>query len=84
MLAHWSSGIYRSTPHFVQHSSNQNYRVSVPFFFEPDFDSHVRPLESKLLASVREEKLSERRLFGSDDIIYGEWLENKVASNFDL
>ncbi|KAF7288566.1 Oxoglutarate 3-dioxygenase [Mycena chlorophos] len=39
----WSAGLYKSTLHRVIHRSS-NYRVSIPFFFEPNFDAMIKPL----------------------------------------
>ena len=43
MLKIWTNGLYQSTPHRVVQS--QVDRVSVPFFFEPNYDTVVSPLE---------------------------------------
>ncbi|KAI5807372.1 hypothetical protein DFH27DRAFT_478960 [Peziza echinospora] len=39
MIETWTNGLWKSTIHRVVHKGN-NYRVSVPFFFEPDW--HAR------------------------------------------
>jgi isopenicillin N synthase-like dioxygenase len=47
MLSKWTDGIYKSTRHRVLHSSDK-MRISVPFFFDPDWDvvtSPVLPLD---------------------------------------
>ncbi|KAL1748418.1 hypothetical protein HDZ31DRAFT_29767 [Schizophyllum fasciatum] len=41
----WTNGLYRATLHRVVHRGS-NYRI--PFFFEPNFDAHVRPLDAAL------------------------------------
>ena len=38
MMERWTNGLWRSTPHRVIHRGD-NFRVSVPFFYEPDFDA---------------------------------------------
>lgn len=43
----WSNGLYRSTLHRVIHRGS-NYRTSIPFFFEPNFDSVIEPLSAAL------------------------------------
>jgi hypothetical protein len=43
----WTNGLYRSTLHRVMHTSS-NYRVSIPFFYEPAFDALVEPLPAAL------------------------------------
>jgi isopenicillin N synthase-like dioxygenase len=40
MLARFSDGLYRSTPHRVRNTSG-NERLSYPFFFDPDFTARV-------------------------------------------
>ncbi|KAJ7670216.1 hypothetical protein B0H17DRAFT_1086060 [Mycena rosella] len=71
----WTNGLYKSTLHRVVHRSS-NYRVSVPFFFEPNFSAHVKPLAAA------------KRIQGTDGIpekksvVYGEFLVAKVGNNF--
>lgn len=72
----WTNGLYKSTLHRVVHRGS-NYRVSVPFFFEPNFNAHVQPLAAAL------------RLQGGQPtkeylpVVYGEFLLKKVANNFE-
>lgn len=44
MLKIWTNGLYQSTLHRVMNDDSK-YRVSVPFFYEPNFDALVEPLE---------------------------------------
>lgn len=46
MLSHWTNGEYASTVHRVVSPSTSGHRYSVPFFFNPDHDAVVEPLES--------------------------------------
>ncbi|KAL5118543.1 hypothetical protein ACEQ8H_003558 [Pleosporales sp. CAS-2024a] len=73
MIERWTNGLWKSTMHRVIHRG-KNYRVSVPFFYEPGFDKMVKPLEKCVKESGREEMHS-----GST---YGEHLLTKVFSNF--
>jgi len=43
MMKIWTNGLYQSTPHEVIHHGN-NYRISLPFFFEPNFFAKIEPL----------------------------------------
>ncbi|KAF3040461.1 hypothetical protein E8E12_003386 [Didymella heteroderae] len=81
MIERWTNGIWKSTMHRVIHRGDGGVngvegggRVSVPFFFEPNFDAMVKPLESCVKRSGRP-KMHE----GST---YGEHLLTKVFSNF--
>ncbi|KJA24044.1 hypothetical protein HYPSUDRAFT_200860 [Hypholoma sublateritium FD-334 SS-4] len=65
----WTDGLYRSTLHRVVHRGS-NYRVSVPFFFEPNFDALVKPFESQKTTPTRKA------------IVYGDFLVSKVGNNF--
>lgn len=40
MMSRWSGGKWKATRHRVVHKGG-GYRVSVPFFFEPDWDARV-------------------------------------------
>lgn len=73
MMERWTNGVWRSTRHRVVHWG-EGYRVSVPFFFEPDFEARVKPLEECVVASGGE------RRFG--EVGYGEFLLGKVRGNF--
>ncbi|KAK2465192.1 hypothetical protein APHAL10511_002546 [Amanita phalloides] len=69
----WSNGLYRSTLHRVVHRSS-NYRISIPFFFEPNFNAIVKPLAAAL------------RQYDSEPVrppvVYGQHLMSKVGNNF--
>lgn len=43
MLAEWTRGVYKSTLHRVCHNNN-SLRISVPFFFEPNWDAFISPV----------------------------------------
>ncbi|KAH8881497.1 oxoglutarate 3-dioxygenase [Thozetella sp. PMI_491] len=43
MLAEWTRGAYKSTLHRVRHT-NDSLRISVPFFFEPNWDAFISPV----------------------------------------
>jgi isopenicillin N synthase-like dioxygenase len=67
-IERWTNGIWKSTRHRVIHRGN-GYRVSVPFFFEPNFNAMVKPLASCVEPT-------------HEGNTYGEHLMAKVFSNF--
>ncbi|KAH7102542.1 Clavaminate synthase-like protein [Auriculariales sp. MPI-PUGE-AT-0066] len=82
----WSRGLYRSTLHRVIHRG-ANYRVSTPFFFEPNYTSYVAPLPAA--ARAWEEyghKLAPPAPGSvlSEPVVYGNWLRSKVTGNFEI
>lgn len=82
MLDRMTRGLYRSTPHRVQNLSTSN-RLSFPFFFDPNFNVEVKPIELKDVVvnddkSDRWDKASVHEFRGT----YGEYLLNKVSKAF--
>ena len=73
MMERWTNSLWRSTRHRVVHRG-EGYRVSVPFFVEPDFEARVRPLEECVARSGGVERWGE--------VVYGEHLVGKVGGNF--
>ncbi|MCJ1254227.1 hypothetical protein MMC24_002041 [Lignoscripta atroalba] len=73
MMERWTNGLWKSTLHRVVHRG-QGYRVSVPFFFEPDFEARVRPLRECVDRTEGRERWKE--------VQYGEHLVGKVKGNF--
>lgn len=71
MLNVWTNNVYTATLHRVIHTG-QNYRVSIPFFFEPNWDIVVAPIPG-----IGEEA----KCYGP--VKYGDHLYSKVANNFD-
>ena len=45
MLERWTNGLFRSTKHRVLTTANGTERYSIPFFYEPSFDTVVECLE---------------------------------------
>jgi len=74
MLALWSNGVYKSTAHRVMMKGNES-RVSLPFFYEPNFDAVVKPLEQFLEKQNKE--IGKKQV-----IMYGQHLINKTSTNF--
>ena len=77
----WTAQRYQATLHRVIHQG-QNYRVSVPFFFEPSYDAVIRPLPS--LARKATQYAPKKGQMLSGEIKYLEHLRGKVAGNFDF
>ncbi|RCJ20294.1 iron oxidase [Nostoc minutum NIES-26] len=82
MLDRMTQGLYRSTPHRVQNRSRSN-RLSFPFFFDPNFNVEVKPIELNEIAvnddkSDRWDKASVHEFRGT----YGEYLLSKVSKVF--
>jgi isopenicillin N synthase-like dioxygenase len=57
-----------------------NYRVSIPFFFEPNFDANVTPLAAA--RRLQEKPNSHDNDKSYSPVVYGEFLMKKVGSNF--
>ena len=73
MMERWSNGLWKSTLHRVVHRS-EGYRVSVPFFLEPDIKAKIRPLPECI------EKTGGRARW--EEVEYGQHLVGKVSGNF--
>ncbi|KAF2706383.1 naringenin,2-oxoglutarate 3-dioxygenase [Pleomassaria siparia CBS 279.74] len=73
MIERWTNGLWKSTRHRVIHRG-EGYRVSVPFFYEPNFDATVRPLD-KCVKATGGVPMHEGNT-------YGEHLMGKLFSNF--
>ncbi|KAI8899262.1 hypothetical protein BC833DRAFT_385979 [Globomyces pollinis-pini] len=75
MVNNWTNDLYKSTLHRVIHAKS-SYRVSVPFFFEPNFDAIIQPLDVCVQASGKAPAYK--------PIMYGDHLLSKVTNNFDV
>ncbi|KAL4179609.1 hypothetical protein AMTRI_Chr13g88180 [Amborella trichopoda] len=73
MLKVWSNGLYEPTLHRVINNSPR-YRISIPFFFEPNFDAVVEPLDSCKEMTGGTAKF--------EPVVYGDHLAGKVLNNF--
>ncbi|MDZ8055450.1 MAG: isopenicillin N synthase family dioxygenase [Aulosira sp. ZfuVER01] len=82
MLDRMTQGLYCSTPHRVQNLSATN-RLSFPFFFDPNFNVEVKPIELNDTVvndnkDERWDKASVHEFRGT----YGDYLLNKVSKVF--
>jgi len=83
----WTNGLYKSTVHRVIHRGSDR-RVSIPFFFEPNFTAEIAPLEavrriqedSSYTAERHHTSKTVRKVY--EPTIYGDFLRNKVRNNF--
>ncbi|GAA5868408.1 hypothetical protein JCM1840_006982 [Sporobolomyces johnsonii] len=76
-----SAGLYKSTLHRVIHKAPR-YRVSIPFFYEPNFDALIEPLPSALrLRSQQHADASDPEQLPKP-VVYGDFLRSKVSNNF--
>jgi isopenicillin N synthase-like dioxygenase len=73
MMELWTNGLWKSTLHRVIHRAS-SYRISVPFFFEPNWEADIRPLKKCV------EQTGGQELYPA--VKYGDHLKAKVESNF--
>ena len=81
MVAKWTHGLYPATLHRVVNRSPR-YRVSIPFFYEPNFDALVQPLPlppDVVSIATGVTPLSVRQ---GEPVMYGHHLLQKVSNNF--
>ncbi|KAK2657526.1 hypothetical protein Ddye_010578 [Dipteronia dyeriana] len=77
MLQIFSNGVYESTVHRVVNNSPK-YRVSLPYFYETNYDTVVEPLDiCRHRSGAGTAKLIGRA-------VYGEHLVSKVKNNFAI
>lgn len=83
MLDRMTGGLYRSTPHRVQNVSGRS-RLSFPFFFDPNFDARIQPIELSVVnlpkddRDERWDKASVHEFEGT----YGDYILGKVSKVF--
>ncbi|KAA8909689.1 hypothetical protein FN846DRAFT_600909 [Sphaerosporella brunnea] len=73
MVSVMTNGLWQSTKHRVIHTGDR-YRVSVPFFYEPNWDAVIKPLEKCVQKTGGAEKYGE--------VVYSAHLMGKVSGNF--
>ncbi|KAI4684469.1 uncharacterized protein J4E84_006459 [Alternaria hordeiaustralica] len=73
MIERWTNGLWKSTKHRVIHRG-ERYRVSVPFFYEPNFEAWVEPLGKCVKRTGGKGGYGKGR--------YGDHLLGKVSGNF--
>ena len=73
MMARWTNGLYRATPHRVLRPAT-GARISIPFFFEPNYDAVIAPLPRCCELTGRSAMWP--------PVVYGDHLHAKTSSNF--
>ena len=85
MLERMTFGRYRSTPHRVRNVSGRS-RLSLPFFFDPGWDSTLQPIPRALLPHAPQPSGAPDRWDGQDIHTYrgtyGDYLLAKVSKVF--
>ena len=83
MLDRITKGFYRSTPHRVRNRSGHG-RLSFPFFFDPNFDAKVEPIDLGHVPVPEDDK--KQRWDGASvhefKGTYGDYVLAKVAKVF--
>ena len=83
MLDKMTGGYYRSTAHRVLNSSNKG-RFSYPFFFDPNFDVEVKPIDLSWVQGANNhhyERWDEEDLYGFKGT-YGSYILGKIGKVF--
>lgn len=81
MLDRMTAGLYRSTPHRVQNPGRRD-RLSFPFFFDPNFNARVQPIELNVSLPDDKQERWDRSSVHEFKGTYGEYLLRKVARVF--
>lgn len=85
MLSVWTRRRFSATPHRVRQTTRDKYRTSIPFFFEPNFDAVIDPLEGLgsegAAAPLVGSTAPLERAMAGGSLVYGEHLYAKVSSN---
>ncbi|KAI8896516.1 hypothetical protein BC833DRAFT_597266 [Globomyces pollinis-pini] len=74
MINIWTNDMYKSTLHRVIHT-HDSFRISIPFFFEPSYDTIVKPLKECV-------KLTGNKTI-HEPVMYGDHLFKMISTHFD-
>ena len=83
MLDRMTGGRYKSTPHRVQNVTRRD-RLSFPFFFDPNFDAHIKPIvaaDPTLATDDRAERWDHASVHEFEGT-YGDYILAKVSKVF--
>ncbi|MBD1843409.1 isopenicillin N synthase family oxygenase [Cyanobacteria bacterium FACHB-63] len=81
MLDRMTGGQYRSTPHRVRNAAQKD-RLSFPFFFDPNFDVEVKPIELNSMIQDDRVELWDRSSVHTFEGTYGDYVLGKVSKVF--
>jgi isopenicillin N synthase-like dioxygenase len=83
MLDRMTGGLYRSTPHRVRNTRPCD-RLSFPFFFDPNFNAAIRPIQGLASAPLHDDRDTrwDRASVHEFQGTYGDYLLNKVSKVF--
>jgi isopenicillin N synthase-like dioxygenase len=81
MLDRMTGGRYLSTPHRVRNLTRHN-RLSFPFFFDPNFNAEVSPIEINAEVNENKENRWDRASVHEFRGTYGDYLLSKVSKVF--
>jgi isopenicillin N synthase-like dioxygenase len=81
MLDRMTGGLYRSTPHRVR-SPRDRDRLSFPFFFDPNFNAEVKPIDLERSIDDDRDERWDRASVHDVSGTYGDYLLSKVAKVF--
>jgi isopenicillin N synthase-like dioxygenase len=83
MLDRMTRGLYRSTAHRVRNLARRD-RLSFPFFFDPNFNAEVRPIDALAVKNFRDDRAErwDRASVHAFSGTYGDYLLRKVSKVF--
>lgn len=81
MLDRMTGGFYRSTPHRVRNPLSRD-RLSFPFFFDPNFNAQVHPIEMNVKLPDDKQERWDKTSVHEFNGTYGEYLLGKVSRVF--
>jgi isopenicillin N synthase-like dioxygenase len=81
MLDRMTGGLYRSTPHRVRNPSGHD-RLSFPFFFDPNFNAQVKPIDIGVPVDDNRYERWDRTSVHDFQGSYGDYLLGKVSKVF--
>lgn len=83
MLDRMTGGLYRSTPHRVKNLAKRD-RLSFPFFFDPNFNAEIKPIElggSRVVNDDKDERWDKASVHNWNGT-YGDYVLSKVSKVF--